>query len=80
SRQPAHSHQPPGLNDYLTGALEVPVVSITPEEAANHFTWFAHFAAIDVPASSQQTQELLGWQPKQHGLIVDLNSGNYFKT
>ncbi|MDF5732967.1 MAG: SDR family oxidoreductase [Rhizonema sp. PD38] len=60
--------------------LEAPVVSITPEEAANHFTWFAHFAAIDVAASSQQTQELLGWKPKQHGLIVDLNSGNYFKT
>src|SRR5260221_14051221 len=29
--------------------LNVPVISKTPEEAAHHFTWFAHFAAIDVP-------------------------------
>ena len=32
--------------------LNVPVVSTAPEEATNHFGWFAHFAAIDCPASS----------------------------
>ena len=32
--------------------LNVPVVSKTPEEAAGHFGWFAHFAGIDNPASS----------------------------
>jgi nucleoside-diphosphate-sugar epimerase len=60
--------------------LDVPVVSIAPEEAANHFGWFAHFAALDAPASSQKTHELLGWRPKQHGLIADLNGGSYFAT
>ena len=60
--------------------LKVPVVSIAPEEAANHFTWFAHFAAIDIQASSQKTRELLGWKPKQYGLIADLNRDSYFKT
>jgi nucleoside-diphosphate-sugar epimerase len=60
--------------------LKVPVVSVAPEEAANHFAWFAHFAAIDVPASSQKTRELLGWKPKQYGLIADLNRDSYFKT
>jgi nucleoside-diphosphate-sugar epimerase len=60
--------------------LKVPVVSIAPEEAANHFAWFAHFAAMDVPASSQKTQELLGWKPKQPGLIADLDREQYFKT
>ena len=60
--------------------LKVPVVSVAPEEAANHFAWFAHFAAIDVQASSQKTQELLGWKPKQYGLIADLNHDSYFKT
>jgi nucleoside-diphosphate-sugar epimerase len=60
--------------------LKVPVVSVTPDEAANHFAWFAHFAAIDVPASSQKTRELLGWKPKQYGLIADLNHDSYFKT
>jgi nucleoside-diphosphate-sugar epimerase len=60
--------------------LNVPVVSKAPEEVANHFGWFAHFAAIDNPASSQRTRELLGWQPKQPGLIPDLDRPSYFEA
>jgi nucleoside-diphosphate-sugar epimerase len=60
--------------------LKVPVVSIAPKEAANYFTWFADFAAMDVPASSQKTRELLGWKPKQPGLIADVDREQYFKT
>jgi nucleoside-diphosphate-sugar epimerase len=60
--------------------LNVPVVAKSPEEAADHFGWFAHFAAIDNPASSQRTRELLGWQPKQPGLIPDLDRPRYFET
>jgi nucleoside-diphosphate-sugar epimerase len=60
--------------------LKVPVVSKTPTEAPDHFGWFAHFAAIDNRASSQQTRELLGWQPKQPGLIPDLDRPRYFET
>src|SRR5205807_884271 len=58
----------------------VPVVSKDPEEAARHFGWFAHFAALDNPASSQRTRELLGWQPKQPALIPDLDRTRYFET
>src|SRR5690349_18998327 len=58
--------------------LAVPVVSITREEAATHFGWFAHFAALDSPASSQRTRQLLGWRPQQEGLIADLNRDSYF--
>jgi len=60
--------------------LNVPVVSKTPAEAADHFGWFAHFAAIDNPASSERTRELLGWQPKQPELIPDLDRPRYFET
>jgi nucleoside-diphosphate-sugar epimerase len=60
--------------------LNLPVVSKSPEEAASHFGWFAHFAAIDCPASSQRTQELLGWQPNQPGLIADIDRPRYFDT
>ena len=60
--------------------LNVPVVAKSPEEAADHFGWFAHFAAINSPASSQRTRELLGWQPKQPGLIPDLDQPSYFGT
>lgn len=58
--------------------LNLPVVSKTAGEATNHFSWLAHFVAMDSPASSKRTQELLGWQPKQPGLIADLERGRYF--
>jgi nucleoside-diphosphate-sugar epimerase len=58
--------------------LNVPVVAKSPEDATNHFGWFAHFAAIDNPASSQRTREQLGWQPTQPGLIPDLDHARYF--
>ena len=60
--------------------LKVPVVSKSPEEAAEHFGWLAHFVAIDCPASSQRTQKLLQWQAKQPGLIAELEDGAYFET
>jgi nucleoside-diphosphate-sugar epimerase len=60
--------------------LAVPVVSKTSEEAATHFGWFAHFAAMDVSASSKLTQETLGWRPTQPGLIPDMDRPSYFGT
>ena len=58
--------------------LNLPVVSKSPDEATDHFGWFTHFASIDSPASSEQTQKRLGWQPIQPGLIADLDSAAYF--
>jgi nucleoside-diphosphate-sugar epimerase len=58
--------------------LKVPVVDRTSEQAADHFGWFAHFATIDSPASSQRTRELLGWCPRQAGLIPDIDRPGYF--
>jgi nucleoside-diphosphate-sugar epimerase len=60
--------------------LNVPVVSKTREEAADHFGFLGFFVAINCPASSQRTRELLGWQPKQPGLIPDLDRPRYFET
>jgi hypothetical protein len=60
--------------------LNVPVVGKTPEEANEHFGWFAHFVAADIPGSSQWTQENLGWQPKQPGLISDIDRPRYFEA
>jgi nucleoside-diphosphate-sugar epimerase len=60
--------------------LNIPVVSKSPEEAANHFGWFAAFAGLDCPASSKLTQERLGWRPVQPTLLNDLERGSYFKT
>jgi nucleoside-diphosphate-sugar epimerase len=60
--------------------LNVPAVSLNPEEATKHFTWMAHFAAMDVPTSSHRTQKLLGWHPKQPGLILDIDHPRYFQS
>jgi nucleoside-diphosphate-sugar epimerase len=59
--------------------LNVPVVSRSREEAADHFGWIALFFGMDSPASSAQTQERLGWRPVQPGLIADLNAEHYFE-
>jgi nucleoside-diphosphate-sugar epimerase len=58
--------------------LKLPVVSKTTDEAVEHFGWLGHFVAIDNPTSSQRTRELLGWQPKQPGLIHDIDRSTYF--
>ncbi|MFG1879845.1 SDR family oxidoreductase [Sphaerisporangium sp. NPDC049003] len=58
--------------------LNLPVVSISPTDAAEHFAWLAGFLAADVPASSALTRELVGWQPARPGLLDDLGKGHYF--
>ena len=60
--------------------LNVPVLSKSPEEASAHFSWFAHFAAMDCPSLSTYTREYLGWQPAQSGLIEDIDQEAYFKV
>jgi nucleoside-diphosphate-sugar epimerase len=58
--------------------LNVPVVSVAPDDAGEHFAWLAAFLAADAPASSARSRELLGWQPAQPGLLADLEQGHYF--
>jgi len=60
--------------------LRLPVVSKTPEEAAEHFGWLARFASIDVPASSALTQRWLAWHPTHPELLSDLDRGHYFEA
>jgi nucleoside-diphosphate-sugar epimerase len=53
--------------------LNLPVVSISPEEADAHFGAFLGMvAARDIPRSNALTQALLGWHPVHPGLIADL--------
>jgi nucleoside-diphosphate-sugar epimerase len=65
----------------VTGrGLKLPVVSLSPEEAPAHFGWLAMFAGFDMPASSAQTQQRLGWHPTGPGLIADLEQMRYFQA
>lgn len=64
----------------LAGSDRPLIVSKSDEEAAEHFSWFAHFAALDNRSSSQRTRELLGWRPNQPGLISDIDRPSYFQN
>ena len=67
------------IAEVIGRGLDLPIVSKTADEAAYHFGWFTHFAALNVPASSKQTQEKLGWRFTQPGLIADIDRPSYFK-
>jgi nucleoside-diphosphate-sugar epimerase len=59
--------------------LKIPAVSLSPEEAADHFGWLAFFAGMDALASSALTQQRLGWHPVQKaGMIDDLDHASAF--
>jgi nucleoside-diphosphate-sugar epimerase len=68
------------IAEVIGRGLKVPVVSLSAEEAPAHFGWLAMFAGFDMPASSAQTQEGLGWRPTGPGLIADLEQMRYSLT
>src|SRR3984957_6655816 len=49
------------IAEVIGRGLKVPVISLSPEEAQAHFGWLAMFAGFDMPASSAQTRQRLGW-------------------
>jgi nucleoside-diphosphate-sugar epimerase len=60
--------------------LNVSVISKSPEEAEEHFSWISHFVSIDCPASSDETQQQLGWRPTHASLIPDIDRPAYFEA
>ena len=60
--------------------LDLPVVSVPPEDAAERFSFLGGFIGLDSPASATITRELLDWQPTHQGLIEDLEQGHYFRS
>ena len=59
--------------------LGVPARSLAIEEAAGHFGPLAMWVGGNGPASSHRTRERLGWEPKQAGLIADIDHPDYFR-
>ena len=58
--------------------LNVPVVAMSAEAAADHFGWFAMFAEMNLQATSHRTRALLAWEPAQPGLLSDMEHAGYF--
>jgi nucleoside-diphosphate-sugar epimerase len=65
--------------DVIGRHLELPVVSVAPDDAPAHFTWMAHFLGLDSPASSELTRERFDWHPTGPSLLEDLDQGHYFR-
>ncbi|WP_166997954.1 SDR family oxidoreductase [Paramicrobacterium fandaimingii] len=59
--------------------LNLPVRSVDPEQAPAHFgnPFMAAVFGTDAPASSGETQRLLGWKPNNRTLLDDLEYGDY---
>ncbi len=60
--------------------LNVPVVSMDSEKAAEHFGWLAGFAGLDLQGSGAKTRKELGWNPTGPGLLTDLKNMQYFEA
>jgi nucleoside-diphosphate-sugar epimerase len=60
--------------------LDLPVVSVSAEQAPEHFGFLGAFIGADSPASSALTRARFGWQPAQPVLIEDLEQGHYFEV
>lgn len=54
--------------------LNVPVTSISPEQAGGHFGLLGSFAGHDLSASSVETRKRFGWSPTGPGLLADLGN------
>ncbi|MGW5265613.1 SDR family oxidoreductase [Microbispora sp. NPDC004025] len=70
------------IAETIARGLDLPTVSLTPEEAATHFVspFMAIAYGVDGPVSSSYTRELLGWSPSHPTLLEDLEHGDYLVT
>jgi nucleoside-diphosphate-sugar epimerase len=59
--------------------LKLPSVSLSAEQAGEHFGWLGFFAGLDMPSSSALTQQRLDWRPTRAGLLDDLNHARDFE-
>jgi nucleoside-diphosphate-sugar epimerase len=68
------------LKDIATAighGLNVPVISISPEQAQEHFGFLGFFAGRDAQTSSAQTRAKLGWNHTGPDLLTDLGNMRY---
>lgn len=71
--------RPPAMLSKIAATVDMPVVTIPPEEVDGHFGLFSPFVSMDNPASSALTRERMGWSPTHPGLIADLDEGHYLR-
>ena len=65
------------IAEVIGAGLGVPVRSISPSDAGDHFGWLAGFVGMDLLASSAWTREVLEWLPSGPSLLDDLGRMDY---
>jgi nucleoside-diphosphate-sugar epimerase len=58
--------------------LDLPLSSLSQDQAAAHFGWMTAFAGLEMAASSARTRKVLGWTPREATLLEELDSERYF--
>lgn len=66
------------IASFIAEKLQIPMVSLTNDEAVAHFGWFAHFVKLNNQTSSETTKATLGWKPQHPTLMEDLQNDVYF--
>ena len=68
------------IAEAIGSRLGLPVVSIPLDELMlpGYFGFLANVVTQSYPASNVITRSILGWEPVQPGLLVDLDNGHYF--
>lgn len=60
--------------------LNLPTKSLVqPQDVGRHFGLLTGFVGLDVETSTEITKAMTGWEPREIGLLQDLESGDYFK-
>ena len=65
------------IAEAIAAQVGVPARSLTPAEAEVHFGGLAMWVAGNGPASSAKTRAALGWEPRERGLIADIEQPSY---
>lgn len=65
------------IAEAVAAGLNVPLASLSPDEAEAHFGWLAMFIGRNGAASNYWTKARLGWEPRGPGLIADLRAMDY---
>ncbi len=58
--------------------LDLPIRSLSLEEAAGYFGGFLNFGKLNCPASSAHTRATMGWTPTHNTILEDLGLDHYF--
>jgi nucleoside-diphosphate-sugar epimerase len=68
-----------GVAEVIGRRLDLPVKSITADEANTHFAYLAPFVGVDNHVSSALTRQVVGWEPKHPTWAEDLDADHYVK-